>query len=117
MSLRRVALSAVVTATALTAGCVVEQPVYHHPRPVIVEQPQVVEVIAPQPPPVQIVEEIPPPRPGYVWARGYWHWNGQRYVVMHGHWEQGRPGYHYVHPHWEQRNDGWHLHVGVWVAG
>lgn len=118
MSLRRVALSAVVTATALTAGCVVEQPVYHHPRPVIVEQPQpMVEVIAPQPPPVQIVEEIPPPRPGYVWARGYWHWNGQRYIVMHGHWEQGRPGYHYVHPHWEQRNDGWHLHVGVWVAG
>lgn len=115
MSLRRVVLSAVAGTTVLLAGCVVEPPVYH-PHPVV-QQPVVEEVIAPQPPPVEVVEVAPPPRPGFIWARGYWHWNGQRYVAMRGHWEPVRPGYHYVHPHWEQRGDGWHLHVGVWVAG
>jgi len=122
MSLRFAALLALAGITAVTAGCVVE-PV-PPPRPhrvVYVEQPApqpaYVEVVAPQPPPVEVVEEIPPPRPGFVWARGYWHWNGARYVAVRGHWEAVRPGYHYVHPHWEHGPGGWHFHVGVWVAG
>ncbi|WP_267223214.1 hypothetical protein [Dyella silvae] len=115
---RLIALSGL---TLLASGCVVEQPA-PRPRPVVVEREQVVqreyvEVIAPQPPPTVLVEEEPPHRPGYVWARGYWHWNGHQYVAVHGHWEGEREGYHYVHPHYEHRNDGWHLNVGVWVAG
>lgn len=118
MSIRLIALSAL---TLLASGCVVEQPA-PRPRPVVVEREQVVqreyvEVVAPQPPPVEIVEREPAPRPGYVWARGYWHWDGHQYVAKHGHWEAERPGYHYVHPHYEHHNDGWHLNVGVWVAG
>jgi len=117
MSNRLVALASLVAATALASGCVVEQPVRQ--RPVIVERPvqrEYVEVVAPQPPPPIVVEQVQP-RPGYVWARGYWRWDGRRYVAERGHWEPVRPGYHYVHPHWEQRRDGWHLRVGVWVAG
>jgi hypothetical protein len=123
MSLRFASLLALAGVTAMLAGCVVEQPAPRPHRVVYVEQqpapppPPVVEVIAPQPPPVEVIEEVPPPRPGYVWARGYWHWNGARYVAVHGHWEAVRPGYHYVHPHWEHHPDGWHLHVGVWVQG
>lgn len=122
MSLRFASLLALAVVTAITAGCVVEQPAPPRPHRVVYVQqppppPQVVEVVAPQPPPVEVIEEVPPPRPGYVWARGYWHWNGGRYVVMRGHWEPVRPGYHYVHPHWERHPDGWHLRVGVWVQG
>ena len=76
-----------------------------------------VEVIAPQPPPVELVEVEPASRHGYVWARGYWHWDGRDYVAVSGHWEAVRPGYHYVHPHWEQHRDGWHWRAGLWVVG
>ena len=126
MSSRIAGLLIATAAVALAAGCVEERTVYRQPprpveREVIVERPappvEVVEVVVPQPPPPRIVEEVPPPRPGYIWAHGYWHWDGRRYDRMPGHWEAVRPGYRYVHPHWEQRNDGWHFRVGVWVNG
>lgn len=117
MQIRLIALTAL---TLLASGCVVEHPA-PRPRTVVVERPVVereyVEVVAPQPPPTVIVEEEPQHRPGYVWARGYWHWNGREYIAVHGHWEAERQGYHYVHPHYVQHNDGWHLNVGVWVQG
>jgi hypothetical protein len=112
MFLRYVALLAVVVAAS---GCVEERVVHDRPVHERVVERQYVEVVAPQPPPVRVIEVDPEPRPGYLWARGYWHWDGGRYVPVHGHWEVVRPGYRYVHPHWEQRNDGWHYHVGVWV--
>lgn len=115
-SLRMVALASLMALASLAGGCVVE-PV--HRRPVVVERPVYrgsVEVIAPQAPPVWVVQQVRP-RPGYVWARGYWRWDGRRYVAVGGHWERARPGYRYVHPHWERRNDGWHWRAGVWVRG
>ncbi|OOG61540.1 hypothetical protein B0E46_16360 [Rhodanobacter sp. B04] len=115
MSIRLVALASLVAVTALAAGCVVEpaRPVVYGPRPA----PAYVEVVAPQPPPPMFVENVVERRPGFIWAHGYWRWDGRRYVAERGHWEPVRPGYHYVHPHWEQRRDGWHWRVGVWVAG
>lgn len=113
MLLRYAALVAVVV---VASGCVQERVV--HERRVVVERPaprEYVEVVAPQPPPERIIEEEPMGRPGYIWARGYWHWDGRRYVAVRGHWEPVRAGYRYVHPHWEQRGDGWHWHVGAWV--
>lgn len=113
MFLRYVSLIAVVV---VASGCV-ERVV--HERRVVVERPvqqrEYVEIVAPQPPPERIVEVEPVGRPGYVWARGYWHWDGGRYVAAHGHWEQIRPGYRYEHPHWERRGDGWHLRAGGWA--
>lgn len=120
MSIRLVALASLVAVTALAAGCVVEPA---RPRPVYVERPApvyapapVVEVVAPQPPPPMFVENVVV-RPGFIWAHGYWRWDGRRYVAERGHWEPMRPGYHYAHPHWEQRGDGWHWRAGVWVGG
>ena len=75
-----------------------------------------VTVIAPRPPPPPMLERVPP-RPGYLWAHGYWRWNGHDYVAVPGHWERVRAGYRYLNPHWEHRPDGWHWRVGVWVSG
>ena len=108
MLLRYAAMAAVVVAAS---GCVQER-VVHERGPV---QREYVEVVAPQPPPVQVIEVEPAPRYGYVWSRGYWRWEGGRYVAVHGHWEQVREGYRYVHPHWVQRNDGYHWQVGGWI--
>jgi len=49
-----------------------------------------VEVV---PPPAR-VEVVPAPRPGYVWAPGYWAWEGGRHVWRGGHWVVVRPGYY-----------------------
>lgn len=116
MSLRSMALISLLAATALASGCVVAPA---RPRPVVVERPVYgggVEVVAPEAPPVWVVAHVRP-RPGFIWARGYWRWNGRRYVAVRGHWEPARAGYHYVHPHWERRGDGWHWRAGVWMAG
>lgn len=116
MALRRIALVPLVMAVALASGCVVA-PV--HRRPVVVERPVyggAVELVAPQAPPVWVVERVRP-RPGYIWAHGYWRWNGRRYVAVRGHWEPVRAGYRYEHPHWVRRGDGWHWRAGVWVSG
>ena len=110
MFLRYIAVLALV---ATASGCVYEHP--YHERRVVVERRPYVEVIAPQPPPVQYVDVEPRPRPGYVWARGYWNWEGGRYVPVRGHWEAERPGYRYVHPYWEQRGNNWHWHEGAWA--
>jgi len=32
-----------------------------------------------------------PAEPGKVWAPGYWHWDGVRYVWQRGHWEPTKP--------------------------
>lgn len=119
MSIRLVAVASLVAAAALASGCMQERVV--HDRPVYVQQrpvqrEYVEEVVAPGPPPPVIVEQVQP-RPGYVWARSYYRWDGRRYATVRGHWEPNRPGYHYVHPHYEQRGDGWHWRAGVWVAG
>jgi hypothetical protein len=34
----------------------------------------------------------PPAKPGSVWVRGYWHWDGVSYVWQRGHWEQPLAG-------------------------
>lgn len=85
MLLRYAALVAMVVAAS---GCVQER-VVHERRPV---QREYVEVVAPQPPPVQVIEVEPPVRYGYIWSRGYWRWEGGRYVAVHGHWEPVREG-------------------------
>ncbi|HWU75347.1 MAG TPA: YXWGXW repeat-containing protein [Rhodanobacter sp.] len=119
-TLRNTALISLAAITALASGCVVEPVHPRHPRQeVVVEQPvyrEQVEVVAPQAPPEWVVQQVDT-RPGYVWARGYWRWDGRRYVAVRGHWEVARPGYHYVHPHWEHRRDGWHWRAGVWLRG
>jgi len=69
--------------------------------------------VAPPPPRVEVV---PPPRVGYVWAPGYWRWNGRRHVWIQGSWVRERRGWHWEPDAWVQGPNGrWHLSRGHWV--
>ncbi len=68
-----------------------------------------------QAPPPPRYEAAPPPRRGYVWAPGYWAWDGHRHVWVGGHWERVRRGYHhYAPPGWQQGPGGWRFDHGGW---
>src|SRR5712671_465650 len=65
------------------------------------------------PPPVR-VERVPAPRPGYIWAPGYWDVRYHRHYWRSGHWERERRGYYYREPSWVQRENRWELQRGRW---
>ncbi|VVE23628.1 signal peptide protein [Pandoraea morbifera] len=65
-------------------------------------------------PPPPRYEPVPPPRAGYVWAPGFWDWDGHRHEWRGGHWERVRPGYAYRAPAWHQGPHGWQLDRGGW---
>ncbi|MFJ2993322.1 YXWGXW repeat-containing protein [Pandoraea sp. NPDC087047] len=69
-----------------------------------------------EPPPPRY-EPVPPPRVGYVWAPGFWDWDGHRHEWHGGHWERERPGYVYRAPAWHQGPHGWELNRGGWDHG
>ena len=67
-----------------------------------------------RPPPARVVV-VPTPRHGYVWAPGYWRWNGRAHVWVDGRWLRERHGYHWVPAHWEENRRGyWHFEDGHW---
>ncbi len=66
------------------------------------------------PPPPLRYEAPPPPRGGYVWAPGYWAWDGYRYVWLEGRWLAQRPGYFYEPGRWEQRHEHWIYRGEAW---
>jgi len=66
------------------------------------------------PPPQPIYEVVPAPRAGYVWAPGYWQWNGYRHVWTSGRWMAERRGYHWVPDRWAQHQNGWRHEPGHW---
>ena len=65
-------------------------------------------------PPAPMYERIPGPRAGYVWAPGYWAWNGHRHIWTSGYWVAERPGYAYSAPVWYQSNGGWYMEPARW---
>jgi hypothetical protein len=69
--------------------------------------------VAPPPP---RFERVPPPRAGYVWAPGYWRWDGRsrRHVWAGGYWVRSRPGYNYRPAYWVHGRDGWRFRNGYW---
>ena len=76
-----------------------------------------VNIIIGTPPPPPRYERVPPPRNGYVWAPGYWNWDGHRHIWAGGHWEPVRRGYRYDRPEWRQGHNGWELQRGGWHRG
>lgn len=68
------------------------------------------------PPPVR-AEVVPAPRPGYVWAPGYWGWQGHRHVWHRGSWMRARPGYVYSAPTWAEHDGRWEFRQGRWARG
>jgi hypothetical protein len=67
--------------------------------------------VAPPPPRVEVV---PAPRVGYVWAPGYWNWNGRRHVWVGGSLQRERRGYRWAPHNWVQRDGRWHFDRGHW---
>lgn len=76
-----------------------------------------VDVILNFGPPAVRHEVVPAPRPGYVWAPGYWDVRGHKHVWRQGHWERVRPGQTWHESRWVQRPNGWYLErVGAGAA-
>ena len=67
-------------------------------------------------PPAPRYERVPDSRRGYVWAPGYWNWNGNRnkHVWVAGHWIRARPGYAYQAPAWVERDGRHHFQASRW---
>jgi hypothetical protein len=65
-------------------------------------------------PPAARVIVAPPPRAGFVWAPGYWRWDGGRHVWHDGYWVRERKGYHWVPDNWESRGGHYHYNRGHW---
>ncbi|MEO8019935.1 MAG: YXWGXW repeat-containing protein [Pseudomonadota bacterium] len=85
------------------AGCVSPPPRRH----------ALVEVSVRPPAPRVIV--APGARRGFVWAPGYWRWNGRAHVWTDGRWLRERRGEHWVAAHWEESRRGyWHFEQGHW---
>jgi hypothetical protein len=68
-------------------------------------------------PPAPRVVEVPGPRAGYVWAPGYWRWEGHRHVWVDGRWLRERRGQHWIGEHWDQRGGRYHFEPGHWERG
>lgn len=127
-------LTAVLTGLMFGTGCVYEErrPRYYYapvpppPPPVVVQpstppppsvstnQPPTPAAGVEQAPPAPVVEVIPTaPSVEYVWAPGYWAWNG-RWVWTGGRWVlPPRRGAIWIPGHWERRRWGRHY----WVPG
>jgi len=72
-------------------------------------------VIGNEPPPPRF-ESIPAPRHGYVWAPGYWNWDGHRHVWLNGHWEAEHRGQVWHRAEWVREGGGWRFAPGGWVS-
>lgn len=72
--------------------------------------------VAPAPPPPPL-SETPGPRPGYVWAPGYWTWEGGAHQWVEGHWMPARPGEHWVADQWQRAHGRWRFEPGHWAQG
>lgn len=72
-------------------------------------------VIGNAPPPVRY-ETVPAPRRGYVWAPGYWNWDGHRHAWLSGHWERERVGSSWRPATWIRDGGGWRFDPGGWYV-
>jgi hypothetical protein len=72
------------------------------------------EIVVNVAPPAARQERVPPPRRGYVWAPGYWRWEGRRHVWVAGHWVKARRGYHWAAPRWDEREGRHQFQQGRW---
>ena len=66
------------------------------------------------PPPPRVVR-APPPRPGFVWAPGYYRWDGHRHVWVDGHFIRERRGSHWVPERWVEHHGRYRFVPGHWA--
>ena len=72
------------------------------------------DVVIRTPPPPMPVVVVPAPRAGFVWAPGYWSWDGHRHAWHDGHWEAERPDERYVAARWANTPEGWRFFPAHW---
>ena len=104
--------AALLSALAITAGCVVAV----RPAPVGVVYTEPGEVVVADDPPAPIVEAVGiAPGPGYIWIGGYYHWYGNRWGWVRGHFElPPRRGAVWIGPRYDFRG-GRRVYVrGYW---
>ena len=65
------------------------------------------------PPPTR-EERAPAPRDGYVWAPGYWDWNGHVYSWVPGRYIFEHRGAHWVPDRWDEVGSHWQHVSGHW---
>jgi hypothetical protein len=65
-------------------------------------------------PPTYKAEVEPPPRANFVWAPGFWSWDGHQYVWAGGHWEHDHPGHHWIAARWVERGGRYVIKEGHW---
>ena len=80
-----------------------------------------VSIVVGNAPPPPRFESVPQARRGYVWAPGYWNWDGRRHVWNNGEWLRERSGnqyrrYVWAPGHWEWRAQRYDWTPGVWIA-
>lgn len=105
--------AAILSALALTSGCVVA---VRPPPPAAVVYGEPQEVVVTDLPPAPVAEYVGvAPGPGFVWIGGYYHWAGGRWVWYRGHYERPpRPGARWVAPRYVIRG-GTRVYVrGYW---
>lgn len=66
-------------------------------------------------PPEPRIIVAPPPRPGYVWAPGYWAYRGHHHVWVEGHWIRERRGWRWEPDHWVPHDGRYRYEPGHWV--
>ncbi len=76
----------------------------------------VAEIYVDTPPPPPRSETVPPARTGFVWAPGYWSWDGNQHVWVEGRWLETRVNAKWEPEHWEQVDGRWHFVPGQWVT-
>lgn len=65
-------------------------------------------------PPPERVEVVPAPRPGYIYERGHYVVEGDRYVWHEGEFIREREGHHWQPYVFERHGDRWHYRAGHW---
>ena len=65
------------------------------------------------PPPAR-VEVVPAERPGFIYERGHYTWDGHAYVWTEGRYIEARPGHTYEQPLIERRGEHYVFRSGHW---
>jgi WXXGXW repeat (2 copies) len=79
-----------------------------------IAQARSVEVEIATAPPEERVLVAPEPRPGYIYERGHYTWDGHAYVWSEGRYIEERPGHVYVQPMIEHRGEHYYYRSGHW---
>jgi hypothetical protein len=66
------------------------------------------------PPAARFEERGRAPGAGYLWAPGYYGWNGRAHTWNGGRWYAPRAGYEYAGPSWHNYRGRWGYRPGRW---